>query len=159
MSTADATYLRGTCSRVDRYVRGDCGCGERGTLVYDHPDDTGDMPLVCAGCYRRAVAGRKHEEACDRCGATGAWRDPITGKNDFYCAQCHAKAGRVFQNRWAGAEARMGRVLGVHDKAVCFAADKGTECKGEIKPRSAFGGQLICNKHAGKQSSGPEWHQ
>lgn len=146
----------GTSSKDGRWVRGDCACGEVNALVYNHPDDT--QKLICAWCYREAVKGRKVVETCDECGVEGAWRDPLSGKNEFYCAQCHGKRGTVFQNRWSDTT-REGRTLNLHPKAVCFAANKGTDCKGEIKPRSAFNGELICNKHAGKTSAGPEYHQ
>jgi hypothetical protein len=56
--------------------------------------------------------------------------------------------------------AREPKRLGVREKAMCEAAGYGTDCKGEVKPRGGqFKGRLLCNKHAGKQSVGPEHHQ
>jgi len=148
------TVLKGTVSRLQQWVRGDCACGAEDVLVYDtHGDET----LMCADCSRRRAVANPRKETCDDCGAEGAWRDPITGANDFYCAQHHAARGQVFQNRWADA-ARVGRSLGIREKPKCAVADKGTDCKGEVKWRSADS-MLLCNKHAGKQSKGPEWHQ
>lgn len=150
------TTLEGTVSRLGQWVRGDCACGEVDALLYDSYDDP---TLVCASCYRRRAAGQKRTELCDACGAENAWRDPLTGRNEFFCAECHARNGTVFQNRWAN-KAREGRVLGLRERPTCSLAGYGTECRGEVKPRGGEHKQRpICNKHAGKTSSGPEWHQ
>lgn len=149
------TLLRGTVSRVQQWVRGDCPqCGAVDELVYDtYEDET----LLCASCSRARSLANPRKETCDDCGAEGAWRDPISKSNSFYCAQHHAARGHVFQNRWADA-ARVGRRLGIREKPKCSLADYGTECKGEVKWRSNLKASA-CNKHAGKTSSGPEWHQ
>jgi hypothetical protein len=146
------TALRGTVFRVGQIVKADCICGREDVLVYDtYYDDA----LLCVDCSRARAVGHKHEEMCDTegCGATPAWRDPLSGKNEFFCVKCHAAHGTVFQNRWAPSS----RVLGQH-KAVCDAAGYGTDCKGEIKWRGAHK-RSLCNKHAGVTSSGPEHHQ
>lgn len=151
------TTLAGTVSRLGQYVRGTCArCQETDALVYDTLDDP---TLLCASCSRIRAFENPRVEVCDECGGDHAWRDPVTGKNEFYCATCHGKNGTIFQNRWANS-ARVGRVLGMHAKAKCTAAGYGTDCKGEIKPRGGeFKGRLLCNKHAGKTSVGPEGHQ
>lgn len=146
---------RGTSFRENRIVRGTCArCGEEDALLYDHETDP---TLMCADCSRRRAKANPRKETCDECGREGAYRDPITRRNEFFCIECHAKHGTVFQNRWSQAP-RISVPLGIHDKAVCEAADYGTECWGEIKWRGEYD-KLLCNKHAGKQSSGPEWHQ
>lgn len=151
------TSLKGTVSRLGRYVRGQCevdGCPEDDALLYDSWDDS---TLMCAPHSRRRAKDVKHVERCDKCGRENAWRDPLSGKNEFFCAQCHAENGTVFQNRWAD-RARVGRVLGLRERVKCEAAGYGSDCKGEIKYRSAQK-MTLCNGHAGKKSAGPEWHQ
>lgn len=148
---------QGTSFRESRIVRGTCeSCGDADALLYDH---WSDEQLVCAGCQRVRVIAHPTKQACDNCGATGnVWRDPIPRKNEYLCAKCHDPEA-MFQNRWANS-VREGAVLNFHDKAVCAAKGYGTDCKGEIKPRGGkHRGMLLCNKHAGKTSSGPEWHQ
>lgn len=147
----------GTSFREDRIVRGECErCGEADALLYDH---WSDEQLVCAGCQRVRAKEHPTPQACDRCGATGnVWRDPVTRKNEYLCERCHDPA-KHFQNRWAPT-VREGATLGIHPKAVCAAAGYGTDCKGEVKPRGGqHKGMLLCNKHAGKKSAGPEYHQ
>ena len=153
------TARRGTVSRIQRYVRGDCGrCDEKNALLYDPKTGNDEDPLICASCSRkRAMAAPKIQEECDNGDGRPAWRDPLSGKNEFFCAQCHAANGTVFQNRWSE-KARESRVLSTTPQAVCAAANHGTECKGEKKWRSAEK-MILCNKHAGKKSNGPEWHQ
>ncbi len=157
MDFTTETTRRGTVSRISLYIKGDCGrCDEKDTLLYDPQDD--DAPLICSSCSRkRAKAAPKIQETCDNGDGRPAWRDPLSGKNEFFCAQCHAANGTVLQNRWS-LKARTGRELNLREKVVCEAANKGTECKGEKKWRSADK-MILCNKHAGKTSNGPEWHQ
>lgn len=152
-----AVEADGTVSREQRYVRADCGCGEADTLVYGC-DCGGVEALVCSWCMRSHVKEHKHEETCDVCGGGPAWRDPLAKEDAFKCAGCHVEAGSMVQNKWS-VKAREGRVLGIHDKAKCSLAGI-TPCKGEVKPRGgAFKQALVCNKHAGKASAGPDWHQ
>lgn len=152
------TTLKGTVSRIGQWVRGTCSkCGQEDALLYDDYDDP---TLLCNDCSHARIRARgQRNEQCDApdCDAPFAWRDPLSGKNEFFCAQHHAEHGTVFQNRWANS-AREGRVLGLREKVKCALAGRGTDCKGEIKYRSAEK-MSICNKHAGKTSSGPEWHQ
>lgn len=148
------TTLKGTVSRIARWVRGTCArCNAADELLYDTFDDP---TLLCASCSRVRSRENPREELCDGCGNTPAWRDPLTGKNEFFCAKCHAERGAVFQNRWAN-KAREGRKLGLRERVKCQAEGRGTDCKGEIKWRSEHK-MLLCNKHAGKTSAGPEWH-
>jgi hypothetical protein len=149
----------GTISRLGQWVRGDCeveGCREADVLVY-LVEET-DV-LVCAEHMREWMRANPPETLCDNDPAHGrAWRDPKTRKNEFFCAQCHGRNGKVFTNRWANADPRATFVLGVREKVECAAAGYGTDCRGEVKWRNAFN-KSLCNKHAGKQSVGPEHHQ
>lgn len=139
------TTLKGTVSRVGQWVRGNCVCGDEDVLVYDTEDDP---TLMCAECSRDRARANPRIETCDECGASHAWRDPVTGKNDFYCAQCHGKRGTVFQNRWAQAPRSLNKT-GVA-RAQCGLRNRGTECSGEVKWRGPLNMQA-CNKHAGKR--------
>jgi len=141
--------VKGTDSRLRRWVWGDCACGEVETLLYEQE---GSASLCCAYCYRKR-ATRDRAEACDDCGTAPAWRDPITRRNEFFCAKCHAERGLVFQNRWARANedsVAQSLPLGVHDREVCEAAGAVVDspCRGQVKPR---GGRVLCDHHAGKK--------
>lgn len=144
------TQLKGTVSRLQQWVRGTCArCEDVDVLVYDTDYDA---TLLCAECSRKRSLDNPRVELCDDCGDEPAWRDPVSGKNEFFCAKCHGARGTIFQNRWAN-KARTGRTLGLREKPVCYAADI-TVCKGEVKPRGGeFKGKLVCNKHAGKKSA------
>jgi hypothetical protein len=150
--------VTGTVQRLAQYVRGDCPLDPPGhaedVLVYE----AGGV-LMCADHKRAHARANPTPQECDSCGATGnVWRDPVHRRNEYLCIKCHDPES-LFQNRWAD-KARESKALGVRGKAVCDAAGYGTDCKGEVKPRGgAFKGRLLCNKHAGKQSVGPEHHQ
>jgi hypothetical protein len=141
--------LVGTSSREMRWVRGTCAvCGDKDVLVYVAADR-----LVCASHYREYAAAHPRAQACDKCGATGnVWRDPLHRRNEYLCIKCH-DPDALFQNRWAN-KVRESSVLGVREKVTCEAAGYGTDCKGEIKYRSAYK-KSLCNKHAGRQGVGP----
>lgn len=147
------TTRKGTVSRVGQFVRGDCACGAEDVLVYDSYDDD---TLMCADCSRKRSLANPRVEVCDDCGESPAWRDPIAeGGKVFRCARCHGEAGTYLPNRWAP-KSRMLNNTGV-PRAQCEMRGI-TDCRGEIKYRSALRMQA-CNKHAGKESSGPEHHQ
>ncbi len=148
------TALTGTCFRVGQIVRGTCTqCGDGpDVLLYDL--DWDDPTLVCASCGRAAAVARKREprQPCDECGAVGnVWRDPIGRKNRYLCVRHHDPEA-LFQNRWANKarESKPLRNVGL----VCGAKGYGTDCKGELKWRTAYG-MTLCNKHAGKTGVGP----
>lgn len=144
------TTLQGTVFRVAQIVRGTCGCGRENVLLYDTYEDP---VLMCSDCsHFRAAAANKRQEICDECGTVPAWRDPITRRNEFFCATCHGRHGTVFANRWAN-KPRVSTPLR-NSGIVCAAKGYGTDCKGELKWRSAFN-KTLCNKHAGKQGVGP----
>lgn len=145
------TTLQGTVSRVGRYVTGQCeACGSEDRLLYDDYDDP---TLMCTDCARKRTLDKgKRQEICDECGAVPAWRDPITRKNEFFCATCHGRHGTVFANRWAN-KARESKPLR-NSGIACAAKNRGTDCKGELKWRSAFN-MILCNFHAGKKGVGP----
>lgn len=126
--------------------RGTCvDCRAADELLYttddDHPRD------VCAECYRQVARRIKRVQACDDCGDTPAWRDPITREDRFRCIKCHAASGTVFQNRWARAsEDRVAQSLPISDRRdKCDVADN--SCFGQVRPRQ---GRVLCDKHAGK---------
>ena len=141
--------LDGTVSRIGQYVRGTCDeCGDENVLVYARGDQ-----MLCATHSREWAKANPTPQACDECGATGnVWRDPLHRKNIYLCIKHHDPEA-LFQNRWAN-KVRESKPLSIHDKVVCDAAGYGTECKGEIKYRSAKR-MSLCNKHAGKQGVGP----
>lgn len=133
--------MKGTDSLERRWVRGDCACGEVNALLYEL-----EGALLCAECYRRDTT-RDREETCEGCGGGPAWRDPITRRNEFYCAKCHASRGMVFQNRWARAsEDTVAQSMPISDRREkCEVRD--SSCFGQTKPRA---GRVLCDKHAGK---------
>lgn len=143
--------MKGTNSRLGQYVRGDCAvCGAVNVLVYETDEETG---LVCASDYRRWSYSNPVKQACDNCGSTGnVWRDPVHRRNEYLCINCHDPEA-LFQNRWAD-KARVSVPLNPAARPVCALSDYGTECRGEVKWRSALG-MSVCNKHAGKQGVGP----
>lgn len=151
--TADTT-LKGTVHRIGQVVRGACASCSRddNPLLYDTLDDP---TLLCSDCS--AKRGKAHakepKQPCDSCGATGnVWRDPIHRRNEYLCINCHDPEA-LFQNRWANKvrESKPLRNSGI----VCAAKGYGTDCKGELKWRTAAG-MILCNFHAGKKSAGPD---
>lgn len=142
--------MQGTDSRVGRYIRGICAvCNAVDVLVYETDEQTG---LVCATDYRGWSKMHPARQPCDECGSMqGAWRDPISRKNEYLCSKCHGRRGKVFVNRWAPVVWES-KPLGIHEKAKCLVNDG--NCRGEIKWRG--GAQaLLCNRHAGKEGKGP----
>ena len=142
------TKVKGTVSQLGVWVRGTCGaCGEKDALLYEAADR-----LVCASDYRSWSAAHPTTQACDSCGSTGnVWRDPLHRRNEYLCIKCHDPEA-LFQNRWAN-KVRESLPINSARRAVCGVAGI-TDCRGEIKWRSAFNMEL-CNKHAGKQGVGP----
>ena len=140
----------GTDSRVMRWVRDTCAhCSAENVLVY--VIETGE--LVCANDYRKWRVEHPLEQECDRCGSTGnVWRDPMHRRNEYLCIKCHDPKA-LFQNRWAN-KVRQSEPLRPEARPTCAAANYGTECKGEVKYRSAHR-MSLCNKHAGRQGVGP----
>jgi hypothetical protein len=144
---------KGTSFAEDRIVKGDCEspeCGETDVLLYAYPSD--DL-LLCPGCARKRALANPTKQPCDNCGSTGnVWRDPVHRRNEYLCIKCHDPES-LFQNRWAN-KVRESKPLGMRARVTCALADRGTECKGEIKWRSALS-MSVCNKHAGKPGVGP----
>jgi NMD protein affecting ribosome stability and mRNA decay len=53
---------------------------------------------LCAGCYRtRAYAAPATTTACDNCGASPAYRNPVHRRNEYLCTACHAAAGETLR--------------------------------------------------------------
>jgi hypothetical protein len=133
--------MQGTDSRVGRWVRDTCGsCRAEDVLVYE----AGDV-LMCAHCYRGWSKTQEHPQPCDECGSTGTvWRNPVTRKNEYLCAKCHAVRGQVFQNRWAVWESTP---LNPEARPRCAVEDN--NCRGQVRWRSSTRTSL-CDRHAGK---------
>jgi hypothetical protein len=140
--------------------QGSCAlCGAEGLLYREEPT-VEDSLLVCPACVRRHAAEvGVRQQLCDNDPEHGpAWRNPYTRRNEYFCGNCHAQTKEgVLQNRYATA-ARYSKPLGVRGRALCVAAGVvGTKpCQGEVKPRGASGA-LLCNGHAGKQSSAGDY--
>lgn len=134
-----------------RATRGDCPrCGEEDALLYE-TDHTDDDTRLCPQCVRRASRLVKRWTVCDNGDGRPAWRNPKTRRNEYLCGPCHVASGDgVVLNKWAP---RVSTPLGIQARAECEARNvPGTkDCRGEVKPRK--GGHLLCNAHAGKQSS------
>lgn len=130
-------------------TRGQCewaeGCPEDNPII--QPQEDYDGKMLCAH-HARQVADRHKPYPCDRCGQGSAFRDPVHRRDEMLCAACHLEDGyepteramvKKLENR-QGVEHPMAR------RVKCIAADKGTECVGEVKQRGRLG--VLCNKHA-----------
>lgn len=142
----------GTVQRDQIYVYGTCSlCSDVNVLVYEIND-----ALLCADDYRRIVRQKKQTQHCDNCGAENAVRDPAHRRNEYLCWSCHQTNGFVINNSVIKrAIAAINNSILVKEKARCYAAGYGTECDTNIKPRGAWGGKLLCNRH-GKTPPKPE---
>lgn len=143
---------RGTVQREQIYVYDTCSsCGDTNVLVYELDDK-----LICASDYRNIVFTRKNIQHCDNCGAPNALRDPAHRRNEYLCWSCHKDNGFVINNSVVKrAIAAINNAILVKDRVRCYAAGYGTDCDLNVKPRSAWGGKMLCNKH-GKVPPKPE---
>ena len=133
---------QGTVQRDNIYVYDTCSlCGDTNVLVY-----LLDEQLVCASDYRKIVSTRKQIQHCDKCGAENALRDPAHRRNEYLCWSCH-DGFKVRNSVVKRAIAAINNSILVKTKARCYAAGYGSDCDANIKPRSAWGGKLLCNKH------------
>ena len=134
---------RGTIQREQIYVYDTCSsCGDTNVLVYEIDDK-----LVCASDYREITFTRKKIQHCDRCGAENAVRDPAHRRNEYLCWTCHQTDGFAINN------SVVKRAIATINNSIltkrvrCDAAGYGTDCDFNVKPRSAWGGKLLCNRH------------
>ena len=142
----------GTVQREQIYVYDTCSlCGDTNVLVY-----LLDEQLICARDYRSIVQTRKQIQHCDKCGAPNAVRDPSHRRNEYLCWPCHGKDGFIIRDSVVKrAIAAINNSVLVKGKARCYAAGYGSDCDLNVKPRSAWGGKMLCNKH-GKIPPKPE---
>jgi hypothetical protein len=137
-----AALARGTCAEH----------GEEDVLRYRRWTDGA---MVCAQAIRELARHTHYIQACDKCGADGAWRNPYTRRDEYLCGTCHAKSGDgIVQNKWAP---RVSQPHPLGQRPVCEAKGVvGTrECRGEVRWRRNKAGDYhdLCNAHAGKVSA------
>lgn len=126
--------------------RGQCSedsCPEADAVLYTAQDG---VPR-CATHHSRLI-NRKHDYPCDNCGGGPAFRDPAHRRDEYLCPRCHLEDGyepteRAMVNKTA---VRMGVRHSRGQTAVCIAAGRGTDCKGQIKQRGKVG--VLCDFHA-----------
>lgn len=137
---------KGTVQREQIYVYDTCtSCGDTNVLVY-----LLNERLLCAEDYRQEVRKLDFVQHCDRCDQAPAMRDPSHRRNEYLCWDCHTGDGFVVDNsvvRRAITAISYRAKLISNVKLECFAAGYGTECDSNLKPRSAWGGKVLCNKH------------
>ena len=144
---------KGTVQVEQKYVYGTCDvCHDVNVLVYELSDQ-----LVCAHDYRKTVRSVEYKQPCDRCGKENAVRDPAHRRNEYLCIPCHSQDGFTISN---SVVKRAVSMLGVNRSILsatvtCYAAGYGSPCDHNIKPRSAWGGKLLCNAH-GKVNPKPK---
>lgn len=135
----------GTVQREQVYIYGTCSlCGDMNVLVYELKDQ-----LICAHDYRKSVRNEKHLQPCDKCGAENAVRNPGHRRNEYLCWKCHEGNGG-FEIRDSIVKKVISAInssIGTREKIRCYAAGYGSDCDNNIKPRSAWGGKLLCNTH------------
>lgn len=123
-------------------------CDTPGQLLYQLEPTDAALGLACASCCRRYGATVHRVTLCDTCGAPGAWRNPFTRRDEYFCANHHAASGDgVVLNKW------FPRVSNPHSqgrRVQC--AVRSNDCRGEVKPRGPAA-QLLCTRHAGKRSA------
>lgn len=136
---------RGTVQREQIYVYGTCDlCGDTNVLVYER-----DEKLVCAEDSRKIAQTKKFIQPCDNCGQPNAIRDPSHRRNEYLCWSCHEGNGgyNVKDSVIKRAFVAVNNTVLAREKIRCDAAGYGSECDLNIKPRSAWGGRLLCNVH------------
>lgn len=133
---------QGTVQREQIYVYDNCSlCSDTNVLVYQI-----DEQLVCASDYRKIASTRKKIQYCDKCGAEGAVRDPAHRRNEYLCWTCH-NGFEIRTSVVKRALAAINNSVLIRTKVKCYAAGYGSDCDANIKPRSAWGGKSLCNKH------------
>lgn len=131
---------RGACGQP-----GGCALGD--TVVILHTADDGIQR--CATHHGR-LRPRKIEYPCDNCGSGPAFRDPMHRRDEYLCADCHRKHDSYEPSERAMITKTQVRVGVTHSKGLkplCVARGV-TECKGQVKPRGALKGAVVCDRHA-----------
>lgn len=128
--------------------RGECSedkCPEENPILYVGEDGV----RRCAHHHTR-LGGVDRDRAypCDNCGEAPAFRDPAHRVDEMLCPRCHERDGYVPGERSMITRVmkRVGVTHSKGTKAVCIAAGRGTDCKGQIKPRGKLG--VLCDFHA-----------
>jgi len=130
--------------------RGECPVCHTEDVIL-HPQDEGEHESLCTSCSRsRIMASKTHREftyPCDRCGGGAAFRDPLHRQDVYLCASCHEEDGYLPGERAmvSQIEKRVGYTHSRGRRDVCDAAGRGTECRGEVKPRGKSG--ILCTFH------------
>jgi len=84
---------------------------------------------LCASCERKRVRNNpKRTQACDACGQSGAFRNPATRRNEYFCASCHAKTGEGVRLRPREADELLSSCAGrdINDPAHRWVHVRGT---------------------------------
>lgn len=130
-------------------AQGDCPrCQQPGQLLYHYEPTDPSLGLACPQCIRARASRVDRTTPCDICGAPGAWRNPYTRRNEYFCGSHHAASGDgVVLNKWFP---RVSNPLNAGRRPKCAVADN--SCRGEVKPRGP-GAQQLCTHHAGRRSA------
>mgnify|MGYP003341354712 FL=1 len=137
---------QGTNQREKIYIYGTCSsCSDANVLVYNINEQ-----LLCANDARTIAQNTRYTQSCDRCGAAQSFRDPRHRRNEYLCISCHEQDGYVSRTNVVhqAVRAMLRTSLPIGVRSVCEAANYGTECDANIKPRNSFGGRLLCNTHS-----------
>jgi len=137
---------RGTIQRDNVYVYDTCQkCQEPNVLVYEY-----DGKLLCAEDSRQYIRTQPHVPFCDRCGKQDrVVRDPSHRRNEYLCMDCHIETGfmivdtvtnRVVRSTYTSVYVRPEK-----PKMKCYVDNH--DCDNNIKPRGAWDGKSLCNKH------------
>lgn len=138
---------RGTIQRDKVYVYGTCEkCSADNVLVYECGEQ-----LLCAEHARQYAFANPPLPYCDKCGEQKkVTRDPSHRRNEYLCMQCHDANGGI-----GAKDSVVDRMLRAvfsgqlkkPEKIKCYAASASTDCDNNVKPRSAWGGKMLCNTH------------
>lgn len=136
---------RGTVQRDQVYVYGTCEqCQEANVLVYEREDK-----LLCAEHTRAHIHRNPALPYCDRCGKQdNVVRDPSHRRNEYLCFACHINDGFIIRDSVTGRAVRQVHTPYVRpnvQKVKCYADVP--DCDDNVKPRGAWGGKMLCNKH------------
>lgn len=137
---------RGTVQRDNVYVYDVCEkCQEPNVLVYEY-----EGKLLCAEDSRQHIRRQPHVPFCDMCGKQDrVVRDPSHRRNEYLCMDCHVATGfmivdsvtnRVVRSAFTSVYVRPER-----PKMKCYVDNH--DCDNNIKPRGAWDGKSLCNKH------------
>ena len=131
-------------------TRGRCTHADHTELPGEDQDNLIIQDGLCAPCARVVAFSKPKAEfsyPCDNCGNDGAFRDPLHRKDEYLCEACHRRTGYSPGERAmvSQIEVRQGFRHSQGRKETCIAAGRGTECKGQVKPRGKNG--VMCDFH------------